>query len=106
MDKMGYLEVRKARGLVRILGDRWDRLAAVPDQEIEAIQKVAESELPALPHPYLREGQRVRIVRGPLAGVEGILVRIKPSKGLLVLSVGLLQRSVAVQVDCTHVAVA
>lgn len=106
MDKMGYLEVRKARGLVRILGERWDRLAAVPDQEIEAIQKVAQAELPTLPHPYLREGQRVRVIRGPLAGVEGILVQIKPSKGLLVLSVGLLQRSVAVQVDCTHVAAA
>ena len=106
MDKASYIEVRKARGLVRILGERSDQLAVVPDTEIEAIQRVLDAHLPALPHPYLREGQRVRITRGPLADVEGILVRSKPNKGLLVLSVGLLQRSVAVEVDCTLVAAA
>ena len=106
MDKLSYIEVRKARGLVRILGERWDRLATVPDQEIEAIQKVARAQVPILPHPYLQEGQRVRVTGGPLAGVQGILVQIRPARGLLVLSVGLLQRSVAVQVDCTLVAAA
>src|SRR5207244_354671 len=59
--------------------------------------------LPILPYPYLRDGQRVRITRGPLADVEGILVRGNPNKGLLVLSVDLLHRSVAVQIDCTLV---
>ena len=61
--------------------------------------------MPILPYAYsyLREGQRVRITRGPLADVEGVLVRSKPNKGLLVLSVDLLQRSYAVQVDCTLV---
>jgi len=101
MDHLSYVEVRKARGLVRILGDRWDCLATVPDTEIEAIQKVVNADLPALPHPYLREGQRVRITGGPLAGVEGIMVQTKPDKGLLVLSINLFQRSVAVEVDCT-----
>jgi transcription antitermination factor NusG len=106
MDKSSYIEVRKARGLVRILGERSDQLAVVPDTEIEAIQRVLRAHLPALPHPYLREGQRVRITRGPLADVEGILVRFKPNKGLLVLSIDLLQRSVAVEVDCTLVVAA
>lgn len=104
LDKASYIEVCKARGLVRILGERWDRLAVVvPDGEIEAIQKVLCARLPALSYPYLREGQRVRITRGPLADVEGILVQSKPNKGLLVLSIDLLQRSVAVEVDCTLV---
>src|SRR5207247_2461229 len=87
MDKAGYLEAYKTRGLVRILGERWDRLEVVPDAEIEAIQRVLDANLPILPHPYLREGQRVRITRGPLADVEGILVRANPKKGLLVVSV-------------------
>lgn len=103
MDKPSYIEVCKARGLVRLLGERWDRLSVVPDREIEAIQKILQARVPAMPHPYLREGQRVRITRGPLADVEGILVRIKPNKGLLVLSVDLLRRGVAVEVDCTLV---
>ncbi len=106
IDKLGYIEVHKARGLVRILGERWDRLATVPDHEVEAIQQVTQAEVPVLIHPYLREGQRVRITGGPLAGVEGILLQCKPTRGLLVLSVGLLQRSVAVEVDCTLVAAA
>jgi len=103
MDKASYLEVRQARGLVRLLGERWDRLDVVPDHEIAAIQKLLSTRLPILPHPYLREGQRVRITSGPMADVEGVLVRNKQNKGLLVLSIDLLRRSVAVQVDCTLV---
>lgn len=104
IDADSHVEVRKARGLVRILGERWDRLAVVPDAEIEAIEKVMRSKLSAWTHPYLRTGQRVRITRGPLADIEGILVRHNSDKGVLVLSVHLLHRSVAVEVDCTMVA--
>jgi transcription termination/antitermination protein NusG len=106
MDKISFIEVCKARGLVRILGERWDRLSTVPESEIDAIQRVLRAELPVAPHPYLREGQRVRITEGPLTGVEGILVQSKPNKGLLVLSVELLRRSIAVEVDATVVGVA
>jgi transcription antitermination factor NusG len=104
MDKAAYIEVRKTRGLVCILGERWDNLAEVPSSEIDAIRKVAQTRVPVLAHPYLHAGQRVRITRGPLADVEGILVRHKPDKGLLVLSIELLRRSIAVEVDCTCVA--
>ena len=103
VDKESYVEIIKARGLVRILGQRWDQLAAVPEEEIDAIQEVVRQRVPVLPHPYLSEGQRVRIRSGPLAGVEGILVRFNANKGLLVLSVELLRRSVAVALDCTEV---
>ena len=106
MDKQSYIEVRKARGLVRILGTRWDRLSVVSAGEIEAIQRVLQTPISILPHPYLREGQRVRITRGPLTGIEGILLQRKPGKGLLILSVDLLQRSVAVEVDWSIVTAA
>src|SRR3989449_3314474 len=103
MDKASYVEVLKARGLVQVVGERWDRLATISDGEIDAIQRIVGARVPTLPYPYLREGQRVRITRGPLADVEGILVRTKPNRGLLVVSVDLLQRSVAAHVDCTWV---
>ena len=106
MDKAAYLQVYRARGLVRILGERWDRLDFVPDAEIEAIQRLTQSRVPLLPHPYLKDGQRVRITRGPLAHLEGFVVRVNPKKGLLVVSVNLLQRSVAVELDCTALAAA
>jgi transcriptional antiterminator NusG len=103
MDKGSCIQILKTEGLVRILGERWDRLAVVADGEIDAIRRVLDAELPVLPHPYLHEGQRVRITGGPLIDVEGILARVKSNKGLLVVSVNLLQRSVAVEVDCTQV---
>jgi transcription antitermination factor NusG len=106
MDKESFLAIRKARGLVRILGERWDLLSVVPEDEIAAIQRVMQAAIPVLSHPYLHEGQRVRITHGPLAGVEGILVQTKPTKGLLVLSIDLLRRSIAVEVDVTLVGAA
>ena len=106
VDKQSYNEICQARGLVRILGERWDRLAAIPENEIESIKKVLNSELQAVPHSFVREGQRVRIGRGPLKDVEGVLLRIKPEKGLFVVSIDLLQRSVAVEIDCTLVVAA
>jgi transcription antitermination factor NusG len=106
MDKASYLEVRRARGLVRILGERWDRLGVVPDADVEAIQKVLQACLPVLPYPYLKEGQRVRIMSGPLAGAEGLLMHHRPKKGIVVLSIDLLQRSIAVEIDCSVVVAA
>ena len=100
LDKQSYLDVIGIRGVVRILGERWDRLAPVDPREIEAIRRLQQSELSLLPYPYLRDGQRVRIVEGSLAGVEGILVRRKANHDLLVLSINLLNRSVAVEVEC------
>ncbi len=103
IDKHSYIDIMKTEGMVRILGERWDRPAIVADGEIDAIRQVLETGVPVLPHSYLSEGHRVRITRGPLAGVEGILIRNDLRKGLLVVSVELLQRSVAVEVDCTLV---
>jgi transcription antitermination factor NusG len=103
IEKRSYLEIMNTRGVVRILGERWDRLAPVDDAEIETIQRLGRSDRALMPYPYLREGQRVRITEGSLAGVEGFLVRHKATRGLLVLSVNLLNRSVAVEVDCAAV---
>ena len=71
---------------------------AIPQEEIEAIQKMTNSGLLVAPWPFLQVGQRVVIERGPLTGVEGILQEIRKTFRLVV-SVGLLQRSVAAEVD-------
>jgi transcription antitermination factor NusG len=103
MDKHGYVQILQTRGVVRILGERWDRLAPIDDAEIEAVRRLVTTDVQVVPHPYLREGHRVRLTDGPLSGVEGVLQQVKAGKGLLVVSVELLQRSVAVEVDCTCV---
>jgi transcription termination/antitermination protein NusG len=102
-DKASYIEVLKTRGVTRILGERWDRPAVIADEEIETVQRLVAAKVPVLAHPYLQEGHRVRITDGPLTDVEGILVQAKPQKGLLVVSVNLLRRSVAVEINCTAV---
>jgi transcription termination/antitermination protein NusG len=103
LDTYTYVAVRKARGLVSLLGCASEGAGVVPDAEVAGLQRLVQSDLPAAPHPYLQAGARVRITRGPLVDVEGVLVRTKPTKGMLVLSVNLVQRSVAVEVDCTIV---
>jgi transcription antitermination factor NusG len=99
IDKRSYLDIVSTRGLVKILGERWDSLETIPSSEIEAIERLAESDLTSMPYPYLKEGQRARIVAGPLAGHEGIVVRSRRNRGLLVLSIALLRRSVAVAIE-------
>ena len=96
-----YVELLKARGLVGVLGGQDGAPGEIPEVEIDAIRALVNSDLPASPYPYLQTGQRVRVTEGPLAGVEGILVDRRAGKGLLVLSVHLFRRSVAVEVDCT-----
>ena len=96
-----YVELLKARGLVGVLGAQDGCPGKIPEIEIDAIRTLVNSDLPASPYPYLQTGQRVRITEGPLSGVEGILVDRRAAKGLLVLSVHLFRRSVAVEVDCS-----
>jgi len=72
--------------------------AVVPDEEIEAVQILVDSELPHNPYPYLKEGRKVRVKYGPLEGCEGILIR-KRGLARLIVSVNLLQRSIEAEVD-------
>ena len=102
MDKHAYIEMLKVRGLVRILEDGWNRLTPIPDSEVEAIERVIESKVPVFPHA-LQEGDRVRVKTGPLTGVEGVFVEDNPGTGKLIVSVGLLGRGIAVEVDGTSV---
>lgn len=76
--------------------------AAIPSGQIEAVRRVVASGTTVEPHPYLRCGDRIRLKTGPLEGVEGILVR-KKNFYRLVVSVELLERSVAAEVDAVDV---
>ena len=75
----------------------------IEDREMEAIQIAVASGVPGQPWPYLEVGEKVRIHTGKLSGLEGILVNFKGNHRV-VLSVTLLQRSVALEVDLAWVA--
>jgi transcription antitermination factor NusG len=72
--------------------------AEIPHSEITAIRQMVESKLRVEPHPFLNEGDRVRILAGALQGLEGIVLRKKDAVRL-VLSIELLGRSAAVEID-------
>lgn len=95
------LRVLQIPSVVRLVG--FNGLpTALPDSEIEALRRGLVDKRLVKPHPYLTVGRRVRIKNGPLAGVEGILIRKKNSVRV-VLSLDLIQRSACVEVDASDV---
>ncbi|HVU46550.1 MAG TPA: UpxY family transcription antiterminator [Terracidiphilus sp.] len=75
-----------------------EKVAMIPDAEIQAIRAAVEGRFRVEPHPFLKCGDRVRVIRGSLKGVEGILTR-KKNLSRLILSVAMLAQSVAVEID-------
>jgi transcription antitermination factor NusG len=72
--------------------------APIETAEIEALETMLQSNLPVSPWPYLKPGDRVRVERGPLRGLEGALIREKDSFRL-VIGIQLLQRSIAAELE-------
>lgn len=95
------LAVRKTSGVVDIVGGG-DRPEPIPDEEIGALKTLMASTLRYDAHPYLHEGMMVEVVRGPLQGVRGMLVR-KEKRHRLVLVVHLIQQAAAVGIDADDV---
>jgi transcription antitermination factor NusG len=97
MNPHNRLPVLMTPGVIQIVGVGKTPIP-VEEEEIAAIQRVGKSGLSTMPWPYLKVGHIARIEDGPLRGMTGIVIKIK--SGLkLVLSVNLLQRSVAVEID-------
>jgi transcription termination/antitermination protein NusG len=95
------MEVLTVPGVVQIVGGG-NRPEAIPDEEIEAIKTLMISTLPYDSNPYLHEGMPVEVIRGPLEGVRGILVRkTKPCR--LIISVHLIRQAAAVEIDSSDV---
>jgi transcription antitermination factor NusG len=98
MDAHTHLEILKIDSVVRILGNDGKPIP-IPDEQIFAIQALTRNGMAITPLPYLKEGMRVRVVNGPLIGIEGILLKTRPQKHRLVISVDLLKESVSVDID-------
>jgi len=91
------LPVLKTVGVVGIVGGG-QRPEPIPDEEITAIQTLMTSVLPYDPHPYLQEGMKVEVIRGPLQGIQGILLR-KDKRHRLILGVRIIQQAAAVEIN-------
>jgi transcription antitermination factor NusG len=90
--------VNATRGVARLVCSEPYLPASIPDQEIHNIQVMLQSQVRIDPYPYLRPGQMAYIRRGPLKGVEGVIVR-KAKRHFVVVSVNLIGHSVLAEVS-------
>jgi transcription antitermination factor NusG len=95
------LPILSCSGVVTIVSFNGD-IAPIPDQEIDGIRRLVESDLQYDPCPLIREGMMVEVVHGPLKGVVGRLMR-KGAHARLVLAVDLIGQAVSVEVDAADV---
>jgi transcription elongation factor/antiterminator RfaH len=95
------LQVLEVPGVVRLVGFGGSP-APLPETDIEIMRDALRKGVDAEPHPYLTAGAKVRIKSGPMAGLQGILLR-KKGKPRVVVSVDLIMRSIAIDVDASQV---
>jgi transcription antitermination factor NusG len=95
------LQVLQVPGVAKLVGFNGTP-TALPPEEIEALRTGLQGGLRAEPHPFLNVGRRVQIIAGPFAGLEGIL-KLKKSSLRVVVSLELIARSVALDVDAADV---
>jgi transcription antitermination factor NusG len=100
-DPQNRLPILKTPGVIQVVGYSRQPIP-VDEDEIKSIQMLVTSGIPNQPWPFLSVGQKVRIESGPFRGLEGALVEFKGNRRLI-LSVSLLQRSVAVEMDAAFV---
>jgi transcription antitermination factor NusG len=91
------LKVLKTPGVIGLVGNNTGPLP-IPDQQIDSIRKVLSCGAQYTESPTLKAGDRVQVVRGALAGIEGTLLRT-PSETRLIISVDMIQRSIVVDVS-------
>jgi len=98
-DEGHMLPVVQTPGVIQVVSSA-GKPVPVPDEEIDAIQRAMMGRLRLEPCPFINVGDRVRITHGALEGIEGLLIR-KKSGYRVVLSIEMLQKSVAVEIpDC------
>ena len=94
VERLRILRVSQLLAVLAING----RPCEVPDSEIESLKILVQSNARVMWYPFLREGEAVRVVSGPLRGVAGKVERLKSSR-LLIVQVEMLQRAVSVELD-------
>lgn len=104
LGERGLWQAVQSPRVIRVVGDG-RRALAVSLADVEAVQRIVSTGLAAEPWAFLQTGQRVRVEVGPLRGTEGIVLTTRGTRRLVV-SVALLQRSVAVELDAEWVTAA
>lgn len=105
LDNQTRLDVLKTFGVVRILGkSKGSEPIPVPDEKIDAIQRLITSRVEVQQFQYPKVGEPARIMDGPFKGIEGSVMSTDYENELFVISIELLQRSVAIKLEGFQIA--
>ncbi len=100
LDNETKLTILKTSGVVRILGKKENaEPLPVPDEKIIALQRIIDKKVELFSMQYPREGEPARIMDGPFTGIEGTVIKSDLEKELFVISIDLMQRSVAIKLE-------
>ncbi len=88
-------------GAVRFVGHE-GHAERIPEEQIDAVRRFLEAEIAIDPYPYIRVGQKVEIVAGPLQGIQGVLVQ-KKGRFRFVLRVDLIRQAISIEIDASDV---
>ena len=100
LDNETKLTILKTVGVVRILGKKLNtEPLPVPEEKILAIQRILEKKVEMFSLQYPKAGEPARIMDGPFAGIEGTVITSDPKKELFVITIDLMQRSVAIKLE-------
>src|SRR5512145_724330 len=100
LDNETKLAILKTFGVVRILGKKENaEPLPVPDEKIQAIQRLMDKKVEMFTLQYPKAGEAAKIIDGPFSGIEGTVVKAEPHTELFVISIELLQRSVAIKLE-------
>jgi transcriptional antiterminator NusG len=102
MDRYVCSEIIRTNGVVQVLGNS-EGAVPVPESQIESVRTLLVNNVLPSPHAYLRVGRRVRVINGPLAGCEGILLKKSNRSSRLVIAVDIIRQAVAVEIDASDV---
>ncbi len=100
--KETYIDIVKTQGIVNVLGWKENRAPSIPTEQINSLKILVNEEIPIKTHPFLKVGNYVKVVRGPLKGVIGMIKGFKGKRRLIV-QVDLLKRAVACEISAEDV---
>ena len=90
--------IKRSSGVLRLV-ESVGRPAIIPEAQVESLRTALAATFHAEGHPYLKVGDRVRVVRGPMRGAEGYLVRIAENRHRLVIAVDYVNQALSVDID-------
>jgi transcription antitermination factor NusG len=97
-----YIDIVRTHGIVNVLGWKEKKAPSIPEKQIESLKILVDRNIPLENHPFLKVGSYVKVIKGPLKGVIGIIKSIK-NKRRLIVQVDLLKRAISCEISADDV---